>query len=148
MPRRDPFRLCRSAGRIGRFVGVGCAAAAVHWGVVVGLVGQCGWRPPLANVLGWLLAFVVSFSGHHLWTFRDHGVPPWQSAARFFLVSAAGFAVNETAYVLLLRWHAQRYDRVLAAVLVGTAVFTYLLGRHWAFLRNPARPPDPAGSCR
>lgn len=127
-----------AAGHISRFVVVGCMAAAVHWGAVVGLVAHGGWRPALANVLGWLLAFVVSFSGHHLWTFRDHGVPPWVSAARFFVVSASGFAVNETAYVLLLHWSGLRYDLVLAAVLIGVAGLTYLLGRHWAFLRNPA----------
>ena len=128
----------RAAGHIGRFVAVGCLAAAVHWGAVVGLVDLAGWRPARWQTPGWLLAFGVSFSGHHLWTFRDHGVAPWVSAARFFVVSACGFAVNETAYVLLLHWSGLRYDLVLAAVLIGVAAFTYLLGRHWAFLRNPA----------
>lgn len=114
-------------------------AAAVHWGVVVGLVSQRGWRPLAANVLGWLVAFVVSFSGHHRLTFRDRQAPFSASVGRFFIVSAGGFCVNEAAYALLLNWSGLRYDLVLAVVLVAVAVFTYLLSRHWVFLRSEAR---------
>jgi putative flippase GtrA len=127
-------------GRVGWFVVVGCAAACVHWGVAVALVSQLGWRPLLANVAGWLVALGVSFIGHHRWTFRDHGTPIEVSARRFLLVSAAGFAVNESAYAALLRWSAHRYDVVLAVVLVAVAFATYQLSRHWAFLRPSARP--------
>lgn len=126
-------------GRIAWFVLVGTGAAAVHWGVVVMLVTHAGWRPLLANVLGWLIAFVVSFSGHYRWTFRDHGVPLWRSAMRFFAVSASGFAINEAAYALLLHWSGLRYDLVLALVLIAVAGGTYLLSRHWAFNRKPER---------
>lgn len=126
-------------GRIAWFILVGTAAAAVHWGVVVMLVTHAGWRPLLANVLGWLIAFVVSFSGHYRWTFRDHGVPLWRSALRFFSVSASGFAINEATYALLLHWSGLRYDLVLAVVLVAVAGGTYLLSRHWAFNGKPAR---------
>ena len=122
--------------RIARFIGVGCVAAAVHWSVVVGLVGALQWHPLAANVIGWLVSFVVSFSGHHRLTFRDHGVQWPLAAGRFFLVSAAGFAINESAYAVLLGFAGLRYDLLLALVLVAVAVLTYLLGRHWAFLRS------------
>lgn len=125
-------------GGIARFVLVGTAAAAVHWGVVVLLVEHAGWRPLLANVLGWLIAFSVSFSGHYRWTFGNHGAPLLRSAGRFFAVSACGFAINEVAYALLLRWSALRYDLVLAVVLIAVAGGTYVVSRHWAFRRNPA----------
>jgi putative flippase GtrA len=124
------------SGRLGWFIAVGCAAAAVHWAVVVGLVTQAGWRPLLANGPAWLVAFIVSFVGHHHLTFRGHGATVERSAARFFLVSALGFTVNEGVYAVLLHWSAQRYDVVLAAVLVGVAVMTYLLSRRWVFLRS------------
>ena len=62
-----------------RFIVVGCCAAAVHWGVVRLLV-EAGWlRPLAANVLGWMIAFGVSFAGHALWTFAEHGAP-WRQA--------------------------------------------------------------------
>jgi putative flippase GtrA len=126
-------------GRVGWFIAVGCTAAAVHWFVVVALVSHGGWRPLTANVIGWLVAFTVSFVGHHRLTFSAHGAPVWPSALRFFLVSALGFAVNETAYALLLRWGGQHYGLALAVVLLGVAVVTYLLSRHWAFLRSEER---------
>lgn len=122
--------------RIGWFVAVGCGAAAVHWGVVVCLVSHWAWRPLVANVLGWLVAFGVSFAGHHLLTFRGHGAGAGAAAARFFMVSAGGFAVNESAYAMLLEWTGLRFDLLLAVVLMAVAMLTYLLGRHWVFLRR------------
>jgi putative flippase GtrA len=129
----------RERGRIAWFIMVGTAAAAVHWAVVVGLVEHRAWPALVANVLGWLVAFGVSFAGHHRLSFRDRAAPLGRSAVRFFAVSAGGFAVNESAYALLLHTTGQRYDLVLAAVLVAVAGVTYLLSRHWAFLGSRAR---------
>lgn len=125
--------------RVARFVVVGCAAAAVHWLGVVLLVGRAGWAPLLANPPAWLVAFGVSFVGHHRLTFRDHQAPLVTSAWRFFTVSLAGFALNEALYAALLRWSDRRYALLLALLLVVQAAATYLLGRHWAFARSPAR---------
>lgn len=104
------------------------------------LVEQLHWQPLWANLVGWLVAFSVSFTGHHRLSFRGHGTPLARSAARFFLVSATGFAVNETAYAVLLHLSAARYDLLLAVVLVAVAFVTYWLSRHWAFLRSQAGP--------
>lgn len=104
--------------------------------VVVWLVVHGAWRPLVANVLGWGVAFGVSFAGHHLLTFRGHGAGARAAAARFFAVSAGGFAVNESAYALLLERTGLHYDIALAVVLLAVATLTYLLGRHWVFLRR------------
>jgi putative flippase GtrA len=93
--------------------------------------------PPLAaNVGGWLVAFCVSFAGQFGFTFRDQGAPLAQAARRFFLLSLGGFMLNEAAYAVLLRWSPWRYDLLLALVLVGVAIVTYLLSRRWAFRRS------------
>lgn len=118
------------------FIAVGSVAAVVHWTVVVLLVEHRGWQPLLANAVGWLIAFGVSFAGHHRLTFRGHGAAPMSAVARLFAVSTGGFAINQTAYALLLNRTAQRYDVLLAAVLIGVAALTYLAGRHWVFLRR------------
>ena len=115
------------------FVAVGCTAAAVHFGVVVGLVSGLGLQPLVANILGWLVAFVVSFLGQWQLTFRAHGAPWLRALRRFFVLSLTGFVINETAYAVLLRFTPFRYDVLLAIVLVGVAVMTYLLGSRWAF---------------
>ena len=119
--------------RLAWFVAVGCVAAAVHFGVVVALVELLALPPLLANVGGWLVAFVVSFCGQWLLTFRGTGAPWQQALPRFFLLSLGGFAVNEAAYALLLHFSALPYDLLLGLVLVGVAVMTYLLSSRWAF---------------
>lgn len=119
--------------RIAWFVVVGCAAAAVHWLTVVGLVELWAWRPLAANVVGWLVALTVSFAGHHHLTFRGHGASAWRSAARFFLVSWSGFIVNEVTYAALLRWSGVHYEVLLGSVLIGVAVMTWWLSRVWVF---------------
>jgi putative flippase GtrA len=123
----------RTLVRLARFVAVGCTAAAVHFGVVVLLVESLGLGPLAANVAGWLVAFVVSFSGQWLLTFRGRGAPWQQALRRFFVVSLAGFLANEALYALLLRISTVRYDLLLAMVLVVVAVMTYLLSSRWAF---------------
>ncbi len=120
-------------GQVAWFVMVGCAAAATHWLVVVAAVSMLGTPPLLANVLGWLTAFGVSFAGHYTLTFRHQKAPFAQALRRFFLVSAAGFVINEAAYAWLLHATTIRYDLLLALILVGIAVMTFILGRFWAF---------------
>jgi putative flippase GtrA len=130
--------------RIATFVAVGATAAAVHFAVVVAVV-EAGLAPPLAaNVVGWLVAFGVSFAGQHRLTFGDRETPVRQAAPRFFALSAAGFCANEAAYALVLRYSAARYDVALAVVLVGVAAMTYVLSSGWAFRRKPpVSPPSP-----
>ena len=123
--------------KLGWFVAVGCAAAAVHFGVVVALVSGLGLPPLAANVGGWLVAFVVSFLGQWQLTFRAHGAPWPRALRRFFLLSLSGFAINEGSYALLLHFSRLPYDVLLAVVLLGVAVMTYLLGSRWAFRGNP-----------
>jgi putative flippase GtrA len=106
-------------------------------------VEGAGWRPLLANVAGWALAFGVSFSGHFRLTFSASGAALGPAVRRFALISFAGFAVNESAYALLLGLSGASYVLLLGAVLVGVAVGTYVLSRWWAFRHNPARPAPP-----
>lgn len=124
--------------QVSTFIAVGCAAAATHWAVAVGCVEAFGMPPLAANLIGWLVAFAVSFAGHYRLTFR-HSKPPWTIAARrFFLVSAAGFAINEASYAWLLHSTAIRYDILLALILAGLAVATFIASRLWAFRHRPA----------
>jgi putative flippase GtrA len=124
--------------QISWFIAVGCAAAATHWLTVVCCVEVFGAPPLLANLVGWLVAFGVSFSGHYRLTFR-HQAGAWHVAARrFFFISAGGFLINEASYAWLLQRTALRYDVLLALVLVAIAILTFLFSRLWAFRRSSA----------
>ncbi|NYT64162.1 GtrA family protein [Alcaligenaceae bacterium] len=119
--------------QLGWFVAVGCCAAATHWLVVVAVVSASGLAPLAANILGWLVAFCVSFVGHYQLTFKHQRAPLAQAARRFFTVSALGFGVNELTYAWLLRATTLRYDVLLALILIAIAGMTFILGRFWAF---------------
>jgi putative flippase GtrA len=124
----------KNLSRVGSFIVVGGAAAAVHLGVVVLLVSRSGLAPLAANIGGWLVAFCVSFLGQWQLTFRSQAAPPLRALRRFLLLSAAGFVANETAFAMLLQVSLLPYPAALAIVIAGVAVMTYLLSLRWAFV--------------
>uniref|UniRef100_Q47CE4 GtrA-like protein n=1 Tax=Dechloromonas aromatica (strain RCB) TaxID=159087 RepID=Q47CE4_DECAR len=120
------------------FILVGCMAAATHWLVAVGCVESLHVAPLIANLIGWLTAVTVSFAGHYRLTFRHQVGEIWPAAWRFFIVSALGFLVNESAYAFLLKNTEVSYEILLFCVLVAVAALTFVLSRSWAFRNNSA----------
>lgn len=121
-----------------QFLGVGGSAAATHLLVVTALVQGLQWPPLLANVLAFLVAFCVSYSGHALFTFSRHRAPHSQALPRFFTVACASFAVNEVLYFVALEVLHWDYFWSLIAVLVLVAVMTFVAAKFWAFARVDA----------
>src|SRR5262245_46550683 len=98
---------------------------AVHW-LVVSLLVPAGLMPLIANVVGFGVAFNVSYFGHRNWTFasdRAHRATFW----RFLTVALISFAINELLYSILLRW--LDYRVALAIVLVAVAALTFVLSK-------------------
>ncbi|MDC8785106.1 GtrA family protein [Roseateles koreensis] len=118
---------------------VGASAAAVHFMVVWLLVSQWQVAALAANVLGFLLAFWVSFVGHHRLSFAAQQATVRTSLPRFALVASLGFVSNELLYALLLSW-GMEYRLALFAVLVAVAVMTFVLSRFWAFRARSSLP--------
>lgn len=119
---------------------VGVSAMLLHFGAVAWVLVPLGIAPLLANVLGFLIAFQLSYWGHRLQTFRAAHIPHRQALPRFFGVACLSFLVNEAMYALLLRFTPLEYRAALLLVLVAVAVLTFALSKLWAF-RGPARPP-------
>lgn len=119
-----------------RFVLVGGSAAASHLLVVALLVQGLHWPPLSANVLAFLLAFAVSYSGHALLTFAESATPHRQALPRFFLVACSAFVVNELLYFAALRWLAWHYLWSLFLVLLLVAVGTFVCSKFWAFAQR------------
>lgn len=119
--------------QIAWFVAVGCAAAATHWVCAVGCIALFDVRPFLANFIGWSVAVVVSFAGHYFLTFRHQQKRLLPAVRRFLAISASGFAINEFAFVSLLRVTQIPYYWLLAMILVAIAGMTFVLSRFWAF---------------
>lgn len=115
------------------FLAVGSTAAATQV-AVFGLAAPYLW-PELANALGFVIAFFVSFGGHRWLSFSDAGTSVGTSLGRFALTALSGFACNELVFVLLLRVLHWNTLVALVSALVLAAGQTYLLSRFWAFRR-------------
>ncbi len=120
--------------QIAIFIAVGTAAAFTHLSVVAATVELMALRPLAANAVGFGVAFFVSFTGHSRWTFPIGRERFAAARMRFLAVALTGFAVNQTAYAQALQLTGQDYYLpVLAAVILGVAVGTFLLSKLWAF---------------
>lgn len=120
--------------QLARFGVVGVAAMGVHW-VVVATIVPLGLTPLIANIIGFAMAFNVSYFGHRNWTFASTQAHA-TTLSRFLGVAIASFVLNEAMYSLLLRFTALDYRIALLIVLVGVAAMTFVLSRFWAF-RQP-----------
>lgn len=112
-----------------RFGLVGGAATATHLAAAWALLRQWPEMSPfLANLIAFLLAFQVSFWGHSRFTFGTEG-----SRLRFFLVSGAGFALNNVLLgLLLLPGVFTPFVAIcLAAALVP--LFVFIASKLWVF---------------
>lgn len=119
------------------FVLVGASAALTHMAVftVVLILVPTLW-PEMANVVGFLVAFFVSFLGHRRLSFQDAGTSLMQSFLRFAATAVAGFVTNETVFILLFRLLGLPTWVALISGIVVSAVQTFVLSRFWAFKRN------------
>ncbi len=119
------------------FVLVGASAALTHMAVftLVLLLVPTLW-PEIANVAGFLVAFLVSFVGHRRLSFQDVGTSVLQSFLRFAATAVAGFATNESVFILLFRLLGLPTWVALISGIVVSAVQTFVLSRFWAFKRN------------
>lgn len=121
-------------GRTGAwFLVVGATAALTHMGVFA--LSRDRMLPELANALGFIVAFFVSFFGHRHLSFQDAGTTVRQSLLRFATTALAGFAANEAVFALLLRGWGLDSLWALCIALVVAAGQTFLLSRFWAFRR-------------
>ncbi len=81
----------REAARAGRFAVVGVAATFVHGAIYLSLVSADLASPRLANVAGFVVAFLVSLAGQYGWTFADRtgGSPGRDGGGRRFVSPAS-----------------------------------------------------------
>lgn len=117
------------------FLLVGGAAALTHLGVFIGLEHTTRLWPEVANAVGFVVAFGVSFIGHRRLSFSDARTDLWQSLRRFGATALAGFACNEGVLMLLHRLLDWPALPSLVVALIVAAAQTFVLGRFWAFRR-------------
>lgn len=130
-PIRLTHRLRAEGLAASRFGLVGIAAAATHAGVALAL-HAAGLAPFPANIVGFLTAFTVSFSGHHFWSFPGDGAAG-PRMRRFFVLAFAGFLVNSGALAAWLAWIPLPASIGILVAIAAVPLFTFLGARFWAF---------------
>jgi len=119
-----------------RFAIVGMAATATHVLVMIALVEAASVTPMAGNVLGFLIAVLVSFAGHFYWTFAapDRRGQAWAGAFRKFVVVAlSGLALNSLAVYLVVDIYALYYYWAVAIMVTIVPLVVFLLSKCWAF---------------
>ncbi len=119
-------------GQVFRFALVGGMATLLHMLVGVTLI-DAGWPALWANAISFLIAFLVSFTGHYGFSFPEQPASLTTSLVRYVLVACGGFAANETLLGLFI-WFDMGSD--ISGLILSTglaAVLTFFLSRSWAF---------------
>ncbi len=120
---------------ISRFGLVGVAATLVHLMVSM-MTLWLGANIYLANILGFLVAFGVSFLGHSTLTFPEGDRSHW-AWARFFLVALTGFGLNNLV-LLLSEGQGMEWLRLVVAIFIAP-LGTFLLSALWVFASHDGR---------
>jgi len=128
--------------QIARFGLVGGAATATHFLVALTLIALAV-HPLWANAWAFVVAFQISFFGHRGFTFRNRKMPLGISARRFVVTALVGFALSELLLAALLHWSEISNTFALVIALATVAVFTFIMGRYWAFAPPTSRVAAP-----
>lgn len=111
---------------------VGGVATLVHMIVGVTLI-SAGWPALAANLVAFLIAFFVSFSGHYGYSFADQGVRLATSFQKFCFVAIFGFGMNELILVFLT-YVSGVSDKPAIIVSTGlVAALNFFTSKFWAF---------------
>ena len=116
-----------------KFLGVGGLATITHYLAVLCLVYMLTLQPEAANVIGFLVAFTVSFFGHWRWTFKEQQAPFDRAMPAFAIVAVSMFLINATLFHLMLRNTQIRFEISLLFAQSLVLVLTFLASKYWAF---------------
>ena len=123
-----------------KFILVGSLAAATHMSVLYAIVTEYNIIPLIANLMAFLVAFNVSFFGHHYWTFSGMGSKPHFSVMRFFVVATSMMGLNEGLFYVFYQVFQIYYLFAIFLVLIIIPPLTFVLSRQWAFRGDGKRP--------
>ncbi|WP_150524073.1 GtrA family protein [Roseibium sediminis] len=128
-------RVRAEAATASRFALVGIAATLTHSVVALVALQSSLFGAYGSNILGFVIAFVVSFAGHHFWSFKaqGHHGTAGRRMARFLVIAVLGFLANNvvlTAWLQFTNWPDSVGLIFSIAIVPG---LSFLGSRFWAF---------------
>jgi putative flippase GtrA len=124
---------------LGRFGAVGLIATVSYFAITAGLGHSAiGFDPVVAHVLGTSASLLVSYAGHHRFTFRADGAHAFY-LPRFLLVTGILFLLSTAAMAFGRYGLGLDHTLVTAGIAVGYPIMSYLLNALWTFARAGQR---------
>ncbi|WP_299870059.1 GtrA family protein [uncultured Roseobacter sp.] len=118
-----------------RFGLVGIVATITHL-VVAQFVLLSGLATVFqSTVVGFLVAFAVSLSGHHWFTFR-HNNRFYQSLWKYAAVAIGGFLANILILAVLVSTAWVSRSIALSIAVLAVPILSYVASSLWAFPKN------------
>ncbi len=121
--------------RLFRFGIVGVAATVTHAVVLWALVESVSMRPSFATVIGFLIAFNVSYFGHYYFTFRSTE-PHRRALPGFAATATAGAVLNWLIFVIATDFLQTNYWIAFGIAVVTVPIFVFFVSRRVAFDRK------------
>lgn len=121
--------------RLFRFGVVGIGATVTHATILWALVESVNMRPSIATVIGFLVAFNVSYFGHYYFTFRSTE-PHRRALPGFALTAVVGAVLNWLIFVIgteILTWN---YWIAFGISILLVPLFVFFVARRLAFERT------------
>ena len=125
---------------LARFSAVGVLVTIIHIGVAMIGVTVADANPTVSSMIGYAVAFLVSYIGHFRFTFavpgryRDY-------LMKFAVTSLASFVLSTGVVGFATAILKIDYRPVLISLAIVVPVCNYLVNRFWVFLQ----PGDGAG---
>lgn len=124
---------------------VGILATAVHVAVAY-FTGTFGDFPPqLANLFGFLVAFMVSYFGHLHYTFQPQASSD-RYFRRFLILSGLSFLTSSSVVFFLTHTVGLNFVWAMVGVAVIVPGVSFLAAKFWAFTEAVPDEDDPYGS--
>ncbi len=115
-----------------RFGIVGVTAATIHFSVVIVLVQIGEMAPLIANIVGFIISFQMSYWGHRRWTFNETAALHRVALPKLLFIQLLNFAANEYLFYFLLTLNMP-YPIALLLVLAILPIFTFTISKFWVF---------------
>lgn len=115
-----------------RFGGVGGLVTLVHVLVALAAERTLPVSAQQANLMGYAVAFVLSYIGHARFTFRAP-VRSMPQVLRFFFLSLVGLAASSLTVWVVTTVIGSSFTVAMAAVVVIVPLVSYLAMRFWVF---------------
>ncbi|NOC47421.1 GtrA family protein [Ruegeria sp. HKCCD7559] len=113
---------------------VGILATVTHALLAVTLIEISDLHPFSANAFGFGTGFIVSYFGHHRFSFQSEAGHR-RAMPRFLAVAGFGLLLNQVIVYLIVNLWGLNYFIALNVIILTVPATTYLASRRWAFAK-------------